>query len=246
MVAMLCALQFLTVIPVPARRPCTAAELGRAVGYFPLVGGLLGALLAAASAVLEGRLPGGVRAALVLGLWVALTGALHLDGFLDACDGLFGGRTAGERLRIMRDERAGAYAVAGGTLLLLTKHAALSGIADPGPALVLAPVVARWAMALAIVLFPYARAEGLGRSLKDHTRPREAWMATVWAAALAGLLAVLSPDPPGEMLVATLTGLAAGGLLVRVALRRLPGLTGDLYGAVAEVVETAVLVGFCL
>lgn len=246
MAAMLCALQFLTVIPVPARRPCTAAELGRGVAYFPLVGALLGVVLAAAAAVLQGRLPGGVRAALILGLWVALTGALHLDGFLDACDGLFGGSTPGERLRIMRDERAGAYAVAGGTLLLLTKHAALSGIPDPVPALVLAPMVARWTMALAIFLFPYARREGLGRSLKDHVRPREAWTATAWAVALAGLLAVLSPVPPGDMLVATLAGLAAGGILVRVALRRLPGLTGDLYGAVTEVVETAVLVGFCL
>ena len=99
------ALQFLTVTPPLVRRAFSMPELGRAVGYFPLVGTLLGTLLAAFDWGLAFLFPAGVRAALDLALWVALTGALHLDGFLDACDGLFGGRTVESRLEIMRDEQ---------------------------------------------------------------------------------------------------------------------------------------------
>ncbi|HEY8393828.1 MAG TPA: adenosylcobinamide-GDP ribazoletransferase [Thermaerobacter sp.] len=246
MVALLVALQFLTVLPPPARRPVTAEDLGRAVGWFPLVGALLGAVLAGGAVVLAGRLHGGVGAALLLALWAVLTGGLHLDGLLDTCDGLFGGRTPAERLRIMRDEQVGAFAVIGGGLLLITKHAALSSLPDPAVALFLAPVVARWAMALAIVMFPYARGEGLGRAMKDHARPRDAWLATALAAAAVALAGLVAFGGPKAVLGATVTGLAAGGVLVWVVLRRLPGLTGDVYGALAEVVETAVLVGFCL
>lgn len=245
MAALLAALQFLTVVPPVARRPFQASELGRAVGYFPLVGLLLGAVLAGAATIMAGTVPGGVRAALLLALWMALTGALHFDGFLDTCDGLFGGRTPADRLRIMRDERVGAFAVAGGVLLLLAKHAALSSLVHPAPALLVAPVVARWAMAVVIVMFPYARSAGLGRAMKDHAGPREALLATVFLAA-ALVLAGVDPAGPSAMLRGLAGGVVAGGVMLRLALRRLPGLTGDTYGAIAEVVEAAVLIGFSL
>ena len=94
------------------------------------------------------------------GPWVLVTGALHLDGFLDSCDGLFGGHTPEARLRIMRDERAGAFAVIGGILLMLLKYAALAGNPHRIAALILAPVVGRWGMAVAVVAFPYGRPRG--------------------------------------------------------------------------------------
>ncbi len=118
MTAIWAALRFLTVLPAPGRRPLQAPALGRAVGYFPLVGVILGGLLAAANAAVTGVIPPDVRAVLMVGLGLALTGGLHFDGWLDTCDGLFGGHTPEERLRIMRDEHVGAFAVAGGGLLL--------------------------------------------------------------------------------------------------------------------------------
>ena len=125
-----------------------------------------------------------VTAALVLAAWVLGTGALHLDGFLDSCDGLFGGHTPEARLRIIRDERAGAFAVIGGILLLLLKYAALAGNPDPLAALVVAPVLGRWGMAVAVVCFPYGRAEGLGRAMKDHA----GWPQAVFASLLTGAI----------------------------------------------------------
>src|SRR5579884_1041982 len=107
------ALQFLTILPPGLRRPLTAAELGRAVGYFPLVGIVLGGILLGIDRLALTAWSPGIATALVLASWAVLTGALHLDGFLDCCDGLLGGRTAEERLRILRDHHVGAYAVVG-------------------------------------------------------------------------------------------------------------------------------------
>jgi cobyrinic acid a,c-diamide synthase len=171
------ALQFLTIVPPVVRRPFTELELGRAVGWFGLVGTLLGFALAGADYALGLVFPDSARAALVLAMWVLLTGALHLDGFLDTCDGLFGGRTPDERLRIMRDERVGAFAVIGGVLLLLVKYACLTALAVRWAALLVAVTVARGGLALAIFAFPYARADGAGRWMKDHTVAGE-WIST--------------------------------------------------------------------
>jgi cobalamin 5'-phosphate synthase/cobalamin synthase len=234
----LAALQFLTVLPPLVRRPFTPAELGRAVGWFPLVGALVGVGLVGADSALELLFPAGVTAALVLAVWALATGALHLDGFLDCCDGLFGGRTAEARLRIMRDERVGAFAVVGAVLLLLVKYSCLAALASRAVALVVAPTVARWGMALAVVAFPYARPEGVGRWMKDHAGWPQAALATVLALAVA----TLAGGWLGLAAVA-LAGVAAvlGALFV---LRRLPGLTGDVYGALGEVLEALTLLVF--
>jgi adenosylcobinamide-GDP ribazoletransferase len=236
------AVQFLTVIPPLVRRPFTPEELGRSVGWFPLVGVLLGGFLAGLDWLLGRAFAPGVAAALVLAAWVLCTGALHLDGFLDACDGLFGGHTPEARLRIMRDERAGAFAVIGGVLLLLLKYAALAGNPDRLAALVVAPVVGRWGMAVAVVAFPYGRPEGLGRAMKDHSGWPQAALASVIAGAVLSATIVLTGSGRAGLtlpLAAAVTW--AGG---RFALRRLPGLTGDIYGALCEVLEVAVLLVF--
>jgi adenosylcobinamide-GDP ribazoletransferase len=179
-----------------------------------------------------------VAAALLLALWVLATGALHLDGFLDSCDGLFGGHTPESRLRIMRDERAGAFAVIGGILLLLVKYSCLAALSSRAIPIIIAATLARGGMAAAIVLLPYARAEGLGRWMKDHTGRRQAAMATLTVVATAiltaqwlGLIAI------GAAVVATLA-------LAAFVMRRIPGFTGDIYGALCELLETLILLTF--
>jgi adenosylcobinamide-GDP ribazoletransferase len=234
----LAALQFLTIAPPLVRRPFTPPEMGRAVGYFPLVGVLLGGLLAGLDSGLGFIFPPSVAAGLVLSAWVVLTGALHLDGFLDACDGLFGGHTPEARLHILRDERVGAFALAGGVLLLVVKYAALAAVPGRAVALVLAPTLGRWGMALAVVAFPYARPDGLGRDVKDHAAWRQAVLATGVALAASWLVG----GWPGlaVMLLAGVTTWAGACF----ALGRLPGLTGDIYGAICEAVEAVILLFF--
>ncbi|MHB0874428.1 MAG: adenosylcobinamide-GDP ribazoletransferase [Anaerolineae bacterium] len=235
------ALQFLTVAPPLLRRALLPQELGHAVAYYPLVGLLLGGVLAVLHWGLSHVLPAGLVSALVLAAWVWASGALHLDGFLDSCDGLFGGFTPEDRLRIMRDERVGAFAVVGGVLLLLVKYAALAATPHPLAALVLAPVLGRWTIAGAVVAFPYARAKGLGRDIKDHAR------GTQWL--LASVTAVAVSIAWGGIVPGLLAGAAAVLVLLlggRFVLARLPGMTGDTYGALCEASETAVLIALCL
>lgn len=234
----LTALQFLTVAPPLVRRPLAPEELGRAVGWFALVGSLLGIILAGADMVLRQWLPPGVAAALLLVLWTMATGALHLDGWLDSCDGLFGGQTPEARLRIMRDERAGAFAVIGGILLLLVKYSCLAELSNRTAALMVAPTAARWGMSVAVVGFPYARPEGLGRWMKDYS----GWPQVVLSGITAFLVAALAARWIGLLVVAV-----AGITIVIGAawvLRRLPGLTGDIYGAFCELLETLALLAF--
>lgn len=229
------ALQFLTIAPSIIQRAFTPAELGWAVGFFPLVGLLLGGLLAGLDAVLRLVFPISVSTALVLAAWVALTGALHLDGFLDACDGLLGGSSPEERLRILRDERVGAFAVAGGILLLLTKYTALAAVPGRVAALVIACTLGRWGMTLAVVAFPYARPQGLGRDMKDNAGWAQMALATFVALAVAWSIAGWS-----GLLAFALAGVITWAV-ARFTLGRIPGLTGDLYGATCEVVEVAAL-----
>jgi adenosylcobinamide-GDP ribazoletransferase len=237
------AVQFLTVMPSPMRRPFAPGELGQSVGWFPAVGLLIGGLLAGLNGCLERVFPASVTAALLLAAWVLFTGALHLDGFLDSCDGLFGGQSPEARLRIMRDERAGAFAVVGGVLLLLLKYAALAGNPDRLAALLVAPVVGRWGMAVAVVGFPYGRAEGLGRAMKDHAGRAQVLLATAVTAAVTAGIAVVAAGGWRALLAVPLAaaGTWAGG---RFVLRRLPGLTGDIYGALCELLEAALLLLF--
>jgi adenosylcobinamide-GDP ribazoletransferase len=241
----LAALHFLTTIPVATRRTFTDAELGASLAYYPLVGAILGAVLVLGAALWNWAFGPGIAAALTLLAWVLLTGGLHLDGFMDACDGLLSHRSAEERLRIMRDSHAGAWGVLGGVLALLVQFAALSQLFTLPDgrwlgALLLAPVLARWAMSVAVVVFPYGRVEGWGQTLHAQAGRRQLVLASV------ATLAIVVSVQPFIGLVSWVVVLAAALLVARFALDRLPGLTGDVYGMIAVVSESIVLLVFSL
>jgi adenosylcobinamide-GDP ribazoletransferase len=229
------ALQFLTIIPVPRQREAVPAELGWSLAFFPLVGLILGGLLAGLAYGLGLILPPLLSAAIVLGVWVLLTGAHHLDGWMDSCDGFAAGRTRAERLRIMAAPDVGALGVSGAVVLLLVKYAALCG-SGLTPALILAPVMGRWVAVWVIKVFPTAREQGMGFAYKQGARTLPLLLATILTVAVAvGLcrwwgIAIL------------LAALAVGTVYGQLVRRLLGGLTGDSYGAVIELTETSVLV----
>jgi adenosylcobinamide-GDP ribazoletransferase len=238
--AFLAALQFLLLSPAFIRRIFTDREMGASVGFYPLVGALLGGLLALLDLLLAPLFSLPVRSVLVLSAWVILTGALHLDGFLDAADGLLGGFTPERRLDIMRDERRGAYALAGGTLLLLLQYSALNGLGIFRlPALLLAPILGRAAISLALIGFPYARASGLGKAIKDNAGKSQAVLAL--ATALAALIWLVWRFGLWAAIAAGVTALIIWFGTIRFTLKRIPGLTGDIYGTICILVETGVL-----
>jgi adenosylcobinamide-GDP ribazoletransferase len=237
MVSLLAAFQFLTTFPAVIRRAFSPQELGRAVGYFPLVGLALGGVLYGLGNGLSLIFPEPVVAVFILAAWLLVTRALHFDGFLDTCDGLFGGFTPERRLEIMRDSRVGAFGVAGGGLLLLAKYAAL--ISSPHlSGFLLAPVLGRWALSTAIFAYPYAREKGLGRDMKDNVR----WLQVVLATTITLLVAWFFAGWIG-LLAFAIAGIVLW-LGANFILRRIPGLTCDSYGALCELIEIVVLLIF--
>jgi adenosylcobinamide-GDP ribazoletransferase len=241
------ALQFLTRLPLRIEPPPKAREIGLSLAFYPIVGLTLGAVLWG-TALIASRLPDPLGAAIVLAIWVAITGALHLDGLADIADAWVGGHGDRERtLRIMKDPCSGPVAVAAVSCLLLLKFAALDASIphlhavpwrDPRLAAgcILPPLLARAAIPLLFTHTPYVRARGIAEQLAAHQSRR------------AGILIVLL-TVAGTLAVCGIVGVVALGtaaisyLLIRGGLlRRLGGFTGDGAGALIEVIEAACLV----
>lgn len=230
--ALLLALQFLTVLPIPLRSTISNEEYGRAVRYFPLAGLLVGLIEACAVLVLQPWLPAGILAAIVLLIGAMLTGGLHLDGLADTCDGLFVFRTTERRLEIMRDSRVGSYGVAGLICVLLVQYASLNALLTAHTSaiaiLLLAGLLSRWAMTYALVRYPYARGSGAASGFKQFAGRRDLVVATLLAAVVALLIAGIWGVGAFFLVWIVMLG------LVRWMLSMLPGLTGDTYGAICE------------
>ncbi|MGQ9837580.1 MAG: adenosylcobinamide-GDP ribazoletransferase [Cyanobacteriota bacterium] len=230
--------------------------------WLPAVGLVIGGILCLIGMSLW-AFPAPVRAALLLAVWVLLTGGLHLDGVADTADGLainihkdgreepqeiiheskaeLGAKGSCRRLEVMQDSHTGAYGVMALILLLLLKFAALSSL-QAWPVLLLAPAWGRWGQLLAIAFYPYLRQQGSGRFLKESTSfPTALWSGT---ALLLGLTLGLAWARILNWQVALVwtMGVAIGAIGVGYWIhRQLGGHTGDTYGATVEWTEAIAL-----
>jgi len=215
-----------------------------------VVGGIIGLILLGLNWLLGLFLPSAVVNGLLIVSLVVISGALHLDGLADTCDGIAGDKTVEARWRIMRDSRVGAFGVIGVFSLLLLKYVSLSSVPESWlmATLVLMPVVSRWAMVYAVFTYPYARPQGLGKAFKQGAGWQGFAIATVITLAVAIGSARLA-----NVTYFYLAGLAImfGIWVIVVAMaaylkRKFSGLTGDTYGAINEVAEVSVLILICL
>lgn len=227
------ALGLLSIIPVPRAWWVEADwQAGRALIWFPAVGWIIGALVYGLWWLSSRLFPPLVVAALTLIVWVWLTGGLHLDGLIDSCDGLLATVSAERRLEIMKDPRAGSFGVIGVVLVLFAKFAALISLRDPVSLLIIPPI-ARTLMLLPMMLFPSARSGGMGNAYRQGTN--RVWLAVLW------LVPVIFIE--WRTLIWIITGGVFAVLFSRWAARRLGGgLTGDIYGATCELLETLCLI----
>ncbi|MBI2323235.1 MAG: adenosylcobinamide-GDP ribazoletransferase [Chloroflexi bacterium] len=248
------AIQFLTILPLPVAPPADAGALGRASAYYPLVGLLLGILLALAAGAAGALLPPLLVAPVVVVAGAVLTGGLHLDGLADSADGLLSpGRTPAERRAILKDSAVGTFGVVALVAVLLLKTLAVASmpVAAHGWAFVAAATYARWAMLGTLALFPAPHA-GLGQTFRAGVGAPQLVGGSLATLAIALALGWWAGEPPltrafvgaGALLAFGLWALAAavGGLLGLLALRRLGGATGDVHGAVCECSEALGLV----
>jgi adenosylcobinamide-GDP ribazoletransferase len=174
---------------------------------------------------------------LLVALIVVVTGALHMDGLMDTCDALLAPVPPERRLEILWDSRVGSFAVVGAATALLLKYAAVLSLPEAArPAALVAMLgLSRWSMVYATVRYPVARQVGLGMAYKAGARGRELLVASVLAALLAAPLGLAGLAALGIAWVGTV-------LLARAIMTKIPGLTGDTYGAIAECIEIAVAI----
>jgi len=237
---LLTALGFLTSLPILKKRKVEADALGRAAGWFPYVGALIGALAAAAYYGLSLVLPLLPAAALAVAFWIALTGGLHLDGLGDCCDGLLYAGTPERRLEIMKDPHHGTFAGIGLSLTILIKISALASL--PGNliwlALPLAGALGRWLL-LPAARQPLARPGGLGAAFASGVKKSAFFFGALPVIALTVWIG-------WQALALIAAAHLLAWLVFRLARARLGGLTGDVYGLLVELGELLVLLGFCV
>jgi adenosylcobinamide-GDP ribazoletransferase len=249
--ACVAAFQFLSRIPLPLRIAYSDTVLRRSVVFYPVVGGVIGALTLAGGAVFSSLLPSLPAAVFTLALWVFLSGALHLDGLMDTADGILSHRSRERMLEIMKDSRVGAMGVIVCVLYLLMKLSLVQPIVPThSPQLMAAavciPVWSRSFMTAAMAWWPYARSSGMGSPYRGVGTKHAG------ASAMAAFLITLAILCSGGFTIVSACAAAAGLLLLTAAAgwlaaaymhSKLGGLTGDTYGAINEWLELILLLG---
>ncbi|MEJ2739795.1 MAG: adenosylcobinamide-GDP ribazoletransferase [Dehalococcoidia bacterium] len=230
------ALKFLTIFPGPEPKKIKDSSFGESLPYFPVVGLVIGAILYGLYYGLTLILPLQIVIVLIILALVIMSGAHHLDGFIDTFDGITGSKPREKRLEIMADSHAGAIGVVAVILLMMGKYTALYSVTGPLPALLLMPVLSRWTSVFLLFTFPYARQTGMGLLFKKGAR----WYRLAIASVISLAAAILLLSWWGAVLMASLTLIVAA--IAVFFNNRLGGLTGDCYGAIVEMSEVIVLV----
>lgn len=237
----LTAWNFLTAVPLGrTEQTPSPIDLARSMGWYPVIGMVLGGILVLGDRVLTQVLTIDVVNGLLVLILVVLTRGLHMDGLADSADGLWGGRTPEERLAIMRDGPIGAMGAMALIFSLGLRYAGLASLStgDREVVLLLMPAVGRWAMVIGAVGVPYARPQGgLGEPFLRHLSGREVVIAT--AVIIPLLIWALGPTG-GIVALVTLTVIVR---LMTMSVRRLcGGMTGDTVGATNEMAEVMIVI----
>lgn len=236
---LLIALQFLTIVRVKHDLPFSETALGRASVFFPPIGLLLGLTVWGMDLILRLLIPLPFVNGVIVFALAFLSRGLHLDGLADSVDGLLGSQERERSLEIMKDSAIGTFgalAVIAAVSLKLRALDLLTG-SYRGPALLLSPMLGRWACVVMAYSSRPARTEGLGATFVRGVQFREFALASVLT--LAIVFASLE-------VLGLLVFLPLAAIIVVFTLychRRLGGVTGDTLGALGEMIETT---AFCL
>lgn len=235
----LIALQFLTRFSFSVKLKLQKDEFSSAIKYFPAVGLFLGGILVLVAFVGQQIFQPFTTVIMLVCVEILITGGLHLDGFMDTCDGIFSGAPREKMLTIMKDSRVGAMGVIGLIILVLLKVAFLNEMYGPYflTLLLVMPLVGRWAMVLVLGFYPYARREGLGGLFQRRVRYKDLLGASFLSIVV---LFISLPRFLWVSIILTAISVLVFSLWINKLLK---GHTGDTYGAVNEFTEVFFL--FC-
>jgi adenosylcobinamide-GDP ribazoletransferase len=246
---LLIAIQFLTIFPVSVEHE-GEDDFARAVPYFPVVGSLAGLSAAIIAAVALWAFDPLTASVVTIAFLCALSGALHMDGLADTCDGFLSARPREKKLIIMQDSCSGVMGVVGILFLVLLKVSLLYSLAAQPRLFVVVsfcmPLAGRVSQVVLMSLLPYARETGLGLLFWESEKPRARY-------ALGALMGVVLLLGAFTSEVAALDALLLGVWILAVCvlfshwcMRAIGGGTGDTLGAITEIAELATLFYFAV
>lgn len=232
-------LQFMTTIPIPVNLDVNDEDFGKGLALAPLIGLIIGGVVAGAGYVLNMFFAPAISAVLVVITYILLTGGIHLDGLGDTFDGIFSNRPKEKILEIMRDSRVGTYAVLVTVCILglnaVLVHSIIS--AHMYFTLVLMPVAGRIGSVAGAAVSKYARSgPGLGKSFIDYCGLKELLISAI----ISIIVFTSFRGVTGAFLCIFMYISAA--LLVKFFGRKIGGATGDVLGAVCELNQTIFLI----
>jgi len=239
----LLALQFLTRLRLPFEVEFSTTAQAASPRWYALVGVVVGGVAGLMFWVAAGLFPPVVAVLLAVAAQLVVTGALHEDGFADACDGLGGVRPRDRVLEIMRDSRIGTYGVLGLGMMLAGRVAVLAALPPNAVPFVLIAghAASRASMLWVMASSTYVRDQGAATGVSERLDQR-AVVTNLVAAGLA-MLPLLLILPVMAVLLG-LGGLVAGHFAMRQRFEgRLGGYTGDCLGAVQQCSEIGLYLG---
>ena len=236
MKSLLLVLQFLTRFPIPVSVEYSPERLARGTVWFPFAGLLIGAVYCAVYYIAGLMLPDFAQGALLVFVGLKMTGGLHLDGYMDTADGLGSCRDRERMLEIMKDSRVGAMGAIAGAMHLIMKFALFASLSWGGWGVLIGmPVMARFAMVLAICRYPYVRSNGLGTPFSENKSAM--WLTVSFISMLVFMILFT-----GKLaLVLIPAGILYALFYCGMITKKLGGMTGDTYGALCESSEAVIL-----
>jgi adenosylcobinamide-GDP ribazoletransferase len=231
-------LQFLTSIPIKVHIEIKNEEFGKALAFAPIIGLIIGSILAGCFYLGRCFFPISITAALVVVVYILLTGGLHMDGLGDTFDGLFSNRPKERILEIMRDSRVGTNAVLAISSVILLNWVLISGMNEAYiiKVLILFPVAGRIGTLTGACVSKYARSgEGLGKSFIDLCTWKEFLLGFLFHAFIFFSISNING------LLLSLIPVIISFILVKFLGGKIGGATGDILGAVCELNQTGFL-----
>lgn len=237
------ALSFLTILPSGKFKEADKREFAASLKYFPLVGFILGLIVAGLYLLASLRLTQQAASAIAVVSLIVLTRALHVDGLADTLDGLLGGKDSEHIISIMKDSRVGSFGAVAVTSVTILKVVLLSSVAIKLKigSIIMFPVIGRWAATYALTTQPYVKGKaGLGSLFMGGSG---SWSFIISSLITIAITSVLLRKYAVVVMVATL---AFTILYVKFIKARIGGITGDTVGALIELTEMVALLAIAI
>lgn len=231
-------IQFLTRIPINISLPCEMEDFKRGASLFPIVGAIIGGLEFLIFIILKNFLPFNITSTITVLVGIIITGAIHLDGIGDSCDGFYSLKESSKIIEIMKDSRIGTYGAIAIIFDILLKIFSIEFIGNTFPLyIILVPIISRTLMTFIFYIGNTAKKTGTGNFFIGNVGIKEVFIA-------------FSICIPITLIILGVNGLILIGILIIFTIIfnkycnfKIGGLTGDTLGALNELLE---ILGFLI